>query len=162
MDSVGYTLSSGYPSLASLTLDTTSFMDTQDICPLLIPPPVERDDTDIVSPWRVRIALCPSPLTAPPWVAIFTKRKNWSKHIIAELKDLMYVLNPAAKVMYCSPSSLELVGYAPEELLGHHTTEFIHVDNIDMFIRATCRYIRPRIQALLSLPQEGRQQVHHF
>ncbi|OZJ04239.1 hypothetical protein BZG36_04244 [Bifiguratus adelaidae] len=65
----------------------------------------------------------------------FTKRKNWSQRIIEELSDFLHVLSPAGKIMYCSPSSMPLVGYAPEELIGRHITEFIHVDDIDMFVR---------------------------
>ncbi|GES79824.1 white collar-2 [Rhizophagus clarus] len=37
--------------------------------------------------------------------------------------------------MYCSPSSTELVGYTPEELVNRTITDFIHVDDVDMFLR---------------------------
>lgn len=65
----------------------------------------------------------------------FTKRKNWSQRIIEELKDFMHVLSPTGKFMYCSPSSSELVGYSPEELVGRNITDFLHVDDIDMYVR---------------------------
>jgi len=60
---------------------------------------------------------------------------NWSQKIIEELKDFLHVISPTGKLMYCSPSSTELVGYSPEELVNHSITEFIHVDDIDMFVR---------------------------
>ncbi|RIA81527.1 hypothetical protein C1645_810010 [Glomus cerebriforme] len=65
----------------------------------------------------------------------FTKRKNWSQRIIEELKDFLHVISPTGKLMYCSPSSTELVGYTPEELVNRTITDFIHVDDVDMFLR---------------------------
>ncbi|KAG9303385.1 hypothetical protein G9A89_013711 [Geosiphon pyriformis] len=65
----------------------------------------------------------------------FTKRKNWSQRIIEEIKDFLHVISPQGKLMYCSPSSQELVGYSPEELVGRNITDFIHVDDVDMFAR---------------------------
>ncbi|ORX84982.1 hypothetical protein K493DRAFT_341856 [Basidiobolus meristosporus CBS 931.73] len=65
----------------------------------------------------------------------FTKRKNWSHRIIDQLSDLYYVINPAGRFMYCSPSSLPLVGYSPAELVGRNIVDFIHVDDVDIFIR---------------------------
>jgi PAS domain S-box-containing protein len=65
----------------------------------------------------------------------FTKRKNWSQRIIEELKDFMHVISPTGKLMYCSPSSTELVGFTPEELVTRNITDFIHIDDIDMFRR---------------------------
>ncbi|CAG8474191.1 6861_t:CDS:2 [Ambispora gerdemannii] len=65
----------------------------------------------------------------------FTKRKNWSQRIIEELKDFLHVISPIGKLMYCSPSSQELVGYSPEELVGRSIKDFIHVDDVDMFVR---------------------------
>ncbi|CAJ0626598.1 12494_t:CDS:2 [Entrophospora sp. SA101] len=73
--------------------------------------------------------------TATSNMTEFTKRKNWSQKIIEELKDFLHVISPTGKLMYCSPSSTELVGYSPEELVNHSITEFIHVDDIDMFVR---------------------------
>jgi len=65
----------------------------------------------------------------------FTKRKNWSQRIIEELKDFLHVISPTGKLMYCSPSSTELVGFTPEELVTRNITDFIHIDDIDMFRR---------------------------
>ncbi|ORX90491.1 hypothetical protein K493DRAFT_317922 [Basidiobolus meristosporus CBS 931.73] len=65
----------------------------------------------------------------------FTKRKNWSHRIIDQLPDFYYVINPAGCFMYCSPSSMALVGYSPTELIGRNIVDFIHVDDVDIFIR---------------------------
>ncbi|RUP44201.1 hypothetical protein BC936DRAFT_149796 [Jimgerdemannia flammicorona] len=147
MDGPGYTSSSsGY---SNLTLDTTGFMDTADqlgsassssgsLSAHLYKK--ERDGSGIQAPNVMpgsssNRSLMSSNSTTGSNLTDFTKRKNWSQRIIEELKDFLHVLSPAGKVMYCSPSSLELVGYAPEELVGRIITEFIHVDDIDMFIR---------------------------
>ncbi|CAG8470686.1 9646_t:CDS:2 [Paraglomus occultum] len=55
--------------------------------------------------------------------------------IIEELKDFLHVISPTGKLMYCSPSSTELVGYSPEELVNRNIADFIHVDDIDTFLR---------------------------
>ncbi|KAK9712644.1 white collar 2 type of transcription factor [Basidiobolus ranarum] len=64
----------------------------------------------------------------------FTKRKNWSHRIIGQLHDFHYVLTTSGKLIYCSPSCLELTGYSAHELLGKDIVEFIHVDDIDPFV----------------------------
>lgn len=65
----------------------------------------------------------------------FTKRKNWPLRVLGELKDFLHVVSPSGRFLFCSPSCLEMVGYSPEELVGRNITEFIHVDDIDTFIR---------------------------
>ncbi|ORY05759.1 hypothetical protein K493DRAFT_159907, partial [Basidiobolus meristosporus CBS 931.73] len=65
----------------------------------------------------------------------FTKRKNWPQKIICGLKDIYYVITNSSRFIYCSPSCQELTGYSPEELVGRNISDFIHVDDIDTFIR---------------------------
>lgn len=148
MDGAGYAPSSGYPDL---TLDASGFMDTSDQLGSVSRPSSllsghphkkERDGTEIQMPTSIvgsasnrSLTLSSNNSASGSNLTDFTKRKNWSQRIIEELKDFLHVLTPLGKVMYCSPSSLELVGYAPEELVGRQITDFIHVDDIDMFIR---------------------------
>lgn len=63
----------------------------------------------------------------------FTRRKNWSQRIIDRLEDFICVLTPQTKIMYCSPATTELFGYAPEDLIGRPVADFIHVDDVDLF-----------------------------
>ncbi|KAK9708730.1 hypothetical protein K7432_009464 [Basidiobolus ranarum] len=65
----------------------------------------------------------------------FTKRKNWIDRIINELKDFYHVITPSGKFIYCSPACQELVGYLPEEMIGRNLKEFIHIDDVDTFLR---------------------------
>ncbi|CAM0138453.1 unnamed protein product [Umbelopsis sp. WA50703] len=65
----------------------------------------------------------------------FTRRKNWSQRIIDKLEDFIHVLSPQGKIMYCSPATTELFGYAPQDLIGRPMADFVHVDDVDLFRR---------------------------
>ncbi|KAI8882660.1 hypothetical protein K501DRAFT_295148 [Backusella circina FSU 941] len=65
----------------------------------------------------------------------FRRRKNWSERILVELTGLLHVLSPTGKILYCSESTQELTGYRPHELVGQSLMDFLHVDDIDVFIR---------------------------
>jgi PAS domain S-box-containing protein len=70
--------------------------------------------------------------TGPPE---FTCRKNWSQNILEKLGDLIHVLSSDFNILYCSLASRRLLGYQPAELVSHHFTEYIHVDDLDIFKR---------------------------
>jgi PAS domain S-box-containing protein len=61
--------------------------------------------------------------------------KNWPYKILGELRDFLHVLSPSGRFLFCSPSCLEITGYATNELVGQNITNFIHVDDVDSFIR---------------------------
>lgn len=65
----------------------------------------------------------------------FRRKKNWSERILVELTGLLHVLSPYGNILYCSESTLELTGYRPHELVGQKLVEFLHVDDMDIFIR---------------------------
>ncbi|KAL0082526.1 putative white collar 2 protein [Phycomyces blakesleeanus] len=65
----------------------------------------------------------------------FTRRKNWSERIIVEMTGLIYVLSPLGKILYCSESTTDLTGYRPHEMVGQSLTDFLHVDDLDVFFR---------------------------
>lgn len=67
--------------------------------------------------------------------AEFTRRKNWSQSVLESVRDVLHVLNDDLRIVYCSVASSEFLGYKPAELSQHLFTEFIHVDDIDMFVR---------------------------
>lgn len=77
----------------------------------------------------------------------FRRRRNWSERILHEITGLLHVLSPATDILHCSKSScFDLTGYAPEELTGRPLTEFLHVDDIDIFLRDFNRAFRTRTQ----------------
>ncbi|KAI9018577.1 putative white collar 2 protein [Phycomyces nitens] len=65
----------------------------------------------------------------------FTRRKNWSERILVEMTGLIYVLSPLGKILYCSESTTDLTGYRPHEMVGQSLTDFLHVDDLDVFFR---------------------------
>ncbi|KAI8066231.1 uncharacterized protein B0P05DRAFT_553480 [Gilbertella persicaria] len=65
----------------------------------------------------------------------FRRRKNWSERILVEITGLLHVLSPTGKILYCSESTHELTGYRPHELVGQALIDFLHVDDMDVFIR---------------------------
>jgi PAS domain S-box-containing protein len=68
--------------------------------------------------------------------AEFTRRKNWSQSILESLRDVIHVMSSSNLLLvYCSAASSEFLGYKPSELVGHAFTEFLHVDDVDMFVR---------------------------
>jgi PAS domain S-box-containing protein len=65
----------------------------------------------------------------------FTRRKNWSSSVLESVRDVLHVLNGDLLIVYCSSASSEFLGYKPSELVDHVFTEYIHVDDVDMFVR---------------------------
>ncbi|SCZ97435.1 BZ3500_MvSof-1268-A1-R1_Chr4-2g07212 [Microbotryum saponariae] len=65
----------------------------------------------------------------------FTKRKNWSQHIIDEIQDFMHVLNPAGSFMFATPSILDLCGWSPDELMNRPVADFLHPDDVEAYQR---------------------------
>ncbi|KAI8352130.1 hypothetical protein EDC96DRAFT_518124 [Choanephora cucurbitarum] len=65
----------------------------------------------------------------------FTRRRNWSSNILDSLRDVVHVMNNDLSLVYCSAASSEFLGYKPSELIGHLFTKYVHVDDVDMFVR---------------------------
>ncbi|MEI7554894.1 PAS domain S-box protein [Candidatus Chlorohelix sp.] len=52
-------------------------------------------------------------------------------NLLAEnISDMVLVMNMMGKYSYISPSSKEVVGYAPEELIGQYSLDFTHPDDL--------------------------------
>lgn len=61
--------------------------------------------------------------------------KNWSERILQDITGLLHVLSPTGKILYCSSSCVSIIGFQPEELVGRSLTDFIHVDDLDLFVQ---------------------------
>lgn len=68
-------------------------------------------------------------------VTDFTRRRNWTQRILAEMKDMLVVLSPDGKVLYTSPASASIIDYEPKQLGGRFLSEFMHDDDRSSFIR---------------------------
>ncbi|KAF2033117.1 white collar-2 [Setomelanomma holmii] len=65
----------------------------------------------------------------------FTKRRNWSQRVLEELRDLLHILTPDGRILYVSPSCKTLTGWDPSHLMGRFINEFIHPDDIGIFVK---------------------------
>jgi PAS domain S-box-containing protein len=65
----------------------------------------------------------------------FTKRRNWSQRVLEELRDLLHILTPDGRMLYVSPSCKTLTGWEPTQLMGHFINEFIHPEDISIFVK---------------------------
>lgn len=65
----------------------------------------------------------------------FTKRRNWSQRVLEELRDLLHILTPDGRILYVSPSCKALTGWEPSHLMGRFINEFIHPDDIGIFVK---------------------------
>ena len=65
----------------------------------------------------------------------FTKRRNWSQRVLEELRDLLHILTPNGRILYVSPSCKALTGWDPAQLLGRFINEFIHPEDIGIFVK---------------------------
>lgn len=65
----------------------------------------------------------------------FTKRRNWSQRVLEELRDLLHILTPNGRILYVSPSCKSLTGWEPQQLMGRFVNEFIHPEDIGIFVK---------------------------
>jgi PAS domain S-box-containing protein len=65
----------------------------------------------------------------------FTKRRNWSQRVLEELRDLLHILTPDGRILFLSPSCRTLTGWEPSHLQGRFINEFIHQDDIGIFVK---------------------------
>ncbi|KAK1807212.1 white collar 2 type of transcription factor, partial [Friedmanniomyces endolithicus] len=65
----------------------------------------------------------------------FTKRRNWSRRIIEELKDFLHILTPDGRILYVSPSCKAITGRKPHSLIGKFICEYVHPDDGGIFMR---------------------------
>lgn len=65
----------------------------------------------------------------------FTKRRNWSQRVLEEMRDLLHILTPDGRILYMSPSCKALTGWDPSQLIGRFINEFIHPDDIGIFVK---------------------------
>jgi PAS domain S-box-containing protein len=64
----------------------------------------------------------------------FTKRRNWPAKVVEELKDLLQILDANGRIRYVSPSITALTGYQPDEVLDRFLRDFIHSDDVGVFM----------------------------
>src|SRR5690242_19864579 len=59
------------------------------------------------------------------------REKEERQRVFETSNDLILVTDTQGNFVQVSPSSLAIVGYAPEEMIGHSAVEFIHPDDLE-------------------------------
>lgn len=54
------------------------------------------------------------------------------KRLVQDGSDLIGILDQEANYIYVSPTSLPILGYEPEELIGRNATEFVHPADVEI------------------------------
>jgi len=75
-----------------------------------------------------------SSATAGSTLTEFTKKKHWPATVVGELRDLLYILNSDGRITHVSASVVSLTGYTVEELVGRFLKDFLHQDDIGVFV----------------------------
>jgi PAS domain-containing protein len=65
----------------------------------------------------------------------FTKRRNWSKLLLEELRDLMMILSPDGRIQHVSQSVKLLTGREGYTLMGKLVFDYVHNEDTGMFLR---------------------------
>jgi PAS domain-containing protein len=76
----------------------------------------------------------------------FTKRRNWSKLVLEQLRDLYFILSPELRMQFVSLSSEILTGFPPEVLRSQFLQDFVHPEDRAMVVREINEAIASRQQ----------------
>lgn len=76
----------------------------------------------------------------------FTKRRNWSKLLLEEIRDLMMILSPDGRIQHVSKSVKLLTQHEGLALMGQLISEYVHDEDKGMFVREFNESIASGIQ----------------
>ncbi len=60
------------------------------------------------------------------------RKEEYFRSLIENSMDVIFIFDENGRIRYISPSSLKVVGYAPEELLEGSIFDYLHVDDISL------------------------------
>jgi PAS domain S-box-containing protein len=83
--------------------------------------------------------------TAPP--ESVKDESDWYRTLVEEVNDLATVVDPDGRITYVSPAVTRILGYDPDELIGHEGYEFVHPEDRDRNADA--------LESVLSNPSES-------
>ncbi|KAI9189699.1 white collar 2 type of transcription factor [Blastocladiella emersonii ATCC 22665] len=72
---------------------------------------------------------------APPAALQLSKDRPWAQAVVDQISDLILTLAPNGTIMWASPSARQVVGFASNDLCGHHLGEFIHPEDAQLVTR---------------------------
>ena len=71
---------------------------------------------------------------------------DWYRTLVEEVNDLATVVDTDGTITYVSPAVTRILGYEPDELIGHEGYEFVHPDDRERNAEA--------VETVLSNPSE--------
>ena len=57
------------------------------------------------------------------------READWYRALVEEVNDLATVVDTDGTISYVSPAVTRILGYEPDELVGHEGYEFVHPDD---------------------------------
>lgn len=63
------------------------------------------------------------------------KTEESFKQILNNINELIYIINKNARINFVTPSSLDILGYKPEELIGQKFLVFVHPEDYNDLIK---------------------------
>jgi len=60
---------------------------------------------------------------------------GWIERVLEEMKDMLVLLNAQGRIIYASPSSMQITGRTAEQLEGSHLSQYIHESDKAIFLR---------------------------
>ena len=67
------------------------------------------------------------------------KREEWFRILTENSQDMVTVISPDGKILYCSPSTRHSLGYSPEELRTQDSFSFLHPEDVAKAREAVAR-----------------------
>ncbi len=68
------------------------------------------------------------------------------RHLVENVHDVIFELDAQGTITYCSPAVEELTGFAPQELLRRHFTDFVHPDELPHLLRSFARAQKGQVE----------------
>ncbi len=79
-------------------------------------------------------------------IAVRIQQERWFRTLVEHISDAIVLLTADGTVLYLSPSTVRVTGYAPEERVGMTGFALVHPDDLE--------YTRQRLSDLLKRPEE--------
>lgn len=68
-------------------------------------------------------------------VTDFTRRRNWTRRILEEMKDMLLILSSDGRILYASPATKFVTNLEPDHLNRNFLTNSLHDDDKTVFLR---------------------------
>ncbi len=70
-------------------------------------------------------------------VEVSRHSEAWVRALIQHSTDAIALLAPDSRIIYASPSTVRIIGYTAEELVGMHSYVLVHPDDLAGLVKQT-------------------------